>query len=130
MGLGEALKKMCIENAITGVGDRYVMEEIRQRGTILGGEESGHTVFTDHQTTVDGFLASLKLLEIMNIEEGSLSGLKTVMTVFPRVFIKVDVKRKPPLGSLSDVTGAIRQVEKDMNGNGRILVRYSGTQSQ
>jgi phosphoglucosamine mutase len=51
MGLGEALKKMGIENAITGVGDRYVMEEMRQRGAVLGGEESGHTVFTDHQTT-------------------------------------------------------------------------------
>ena len=65
MGLGEALKEMGIENVITGVGDRYVMEEMRKQGAVLGGEESGHTVFLDHQTTGDGMLTALKLLEVM-----------------------------------------------------------------
>jgi phosphoglucosamine mutase len=130
MGLGEALKKMDIENAITGVGDRYVMEEMRQRGAVLGGEESGHTVFLDHQTTGDGLLTALKLLEIMQIENKPLSELKSIMTVFPQVLINVDVKSKPPLESLPDIMAVIKNVEKDLDGKGRVLVRYSGTQPQ
>lgn len=130
MGLGEALKKMDIENVITGVGDRYVMEEMRKQSAVIGGEESGHTVFLDHQTTGDGMLTALKLLEIMSIENKPLSELKKVMTVFPQVLINVDVKSKPPLESLSEVMATIRQVEKELTGKGRVLVRYSGTQSQ
>jgi phosphoglucosamine mutase len=130
MGLGEALKKMGIENVITGVGDRYVMEEMRKQSTVIGGEESGHTVFLDHQTTGDGMLTALKLLEIMSIENKPLSELKKIMTVFPQVLINVDVKSKPPLESLSEVMATIRQVEKELTGKGRVLVRYSGTQSQ
>ena len=130
MGLGEALKEMGIENVITGVGDRYVMEEMRKQGAVIGGEESGHTVFLDHQTTGDGMLTALKLLEIMSIEKKPLSKLKKVMTVFPQVLINVDVKSKPPLETIPEVKAAIRKVEKELNGKGRVLVRYSGTQPQ
>ena len=130
MGLGKALQEMGAENVITGVGDRYVMEEMRKQGAILGGEESGHMVFLEHQTTGDGMLTALKLLEIMSIEKKPLSELKKVMTVFPQVLINVDVKSKPPLESLPGVMAAIRQVEKDLAGKGRVLVRYSGTQPQ
>ena len=130
MGLGEALKEMGIENVITGVGDRYVMEEMRKQGAVIGGEESGHTVFLDHQTTGDGMLTAIKLLEIMSIEKKPLSELKKIMNVFPQVLINVDVKSKPPLESLPAVTAAIRQAEEDLAGKGRVLVRYSGTQPQ
>jgi phosphoglucosamine mutase len=130
IGLGEALKEMGIENVITGVGDRYVMEEMRKQGAIIGGEESGHTVFLDHQTTGDGMLTALKLLEIMAIEKKPLSKLKKVMTVFPQVLINVDVNSKPPLETMPEVKSAIRQVEKELDGKGRVLVRYSGTQPQ
>lgn len=130
MGLGKALQEMGVENVITGVGDRLVMEEMRKRGAVLGGEESGHTVFLEHQNTGDGLLTALKILEIMSIEKKPLSELKKVMTVFPQVLINVDVKSKPPLESLPDVGRAIRQVEKDLAGKGRVLVRYSGTQPQ
>lgn len=130
MGLGEALKEMSIENVITGVGDRYVMEEMRKHGAVLGGEESGHTVFMEHQTTGDGMLTALKLLEVMAMVSKPLSKLKKVMTVFPQVLINVDVKRKPPLETIPEVKAAIRQVEKELNGKGRVLVRYSGTQPQ
>ena len=130
MGLGEALKEMGIENVITGVGDRYVMEEMRKQGAVLGGEESGHTVFLDYQTTGDGLLTALKLLEIMQIENKPLSELKSIMSIFPQVLINVDVKHKPPLESLPAVTAAIRQTEEDLSGKGRVLVRYSGTQPQ
>ena len=130
MGLGEALKKMGIENVITAVGDRYVMEEMRKRGAVLGGEESGHTVFLDHQTTGDGMLTALKLLEVMETKNKPLSELKKVMTVFPQVLINIDVKDKPPLKTIPEVKAAIRQVEKELTGKGRVLVRYSGTQPQ
>jgi phosphoglucosamine mutase len=130
MGLGEALKKMGIENVITGVGDRYVMEAMRKQGAVIGGEESGHTVFLDHQTTGDGILTAIKLLEIMSIEKKPLSELKKVMTVFPQVLINVDVKSKPRLETIPEVEAAIRQVEKELTGKGRVLVRYSGTQPQ
>ena len=130
MGLKETLKEMAVKNVITGVGDRYVMEEMRKWGSVLGGEESGHTVFLEHQTTGDGMLTALKLLEVMANENKPLSKLKMVMTVFPQVLINVDVKSKPSLESLPDVMAAIRKVEQDIDGKGRVLVRYSGTQSQ
>ena len=130
MGLGEALKEMGIENVITGVGDRYVMEEMRNQGAVLGGEESGHTVFLDYQTTGDGMLTALKLLEILATENKPLSELKKVMTVFPQVLINVDVSIKPPLESEPQIEAVIRDVEGDLKGKGRVLVRYSGTQSQ
>ena len=130
IGLGEALKEMGIENVITGVGDRFVMEEMRKQGAVLGGEESGHTVFLEHQTTGDGMLTALKLLEVMAIENKSLSELKTVMTIFPQVLINVDVSSKPPLETIPAVEAAIRYVENELAGKGRVLVRYSGTQQQ
>ena len=130
MGLGEALKKMGIENMITGVGDRYVMEKMRKQGAVLGGEESGHTVFLEDQTTGDGMLTALKLLEVMAMESKPLSELKKVMTVFPQVLINVDVKSKPPLETIPEVLAAIRHVKTELTGKGRVLVRYSGTQPQ
>ncbi len=130
MGLGESLKKEGIKNVITGVGDRYVMEEMHRQGAVLGGENSGHTIFLNHQTTGDGMLTALQLLEIMKTDNTPLSELKTVMTVFPQVLVNVDVASKPPLESLPDVAAVIRNVEESLNGEGRVLVRYSGTQPQ
>ena len=83
------------------------MEEMRKRDAVLGGEESGHTVFLEDQTTGDGMLTALKLLEVMAIKNKPLYELKKVMTVFPQVLINVDVKSKPPLDSLPNVLAAI-----------------------
>jgi phosphoglucosamine mutase len=130
MGLAEALKKLGIENVITGVGDRYVMEEMRKQGAIIGGKESGHTVFLDHQTTGDGMLTALKMLEVMETESKPLSELKKVMKVFKQILINVDFKSKPPLEALPEVMAAIRRVEKDLTRKRRLLMRYSGTQYQ
>jgi phosphoglucosamine mutase len=115
---------------VTAVGNCYVIEEICKQGAVIGGEESGHTVFLDHQTTGDGMLTALKLLEVMAAENNPLSELKKVMNVFPQVLINVDVKSKLPLITFPEVKAAIRQVEKEFNGKGRVLVRYSGTQRQ
>jgi phosphoglucosamine mutase len=130
MGLGKALQNMGIQNEIAGVGDRYVLEKMVATDAVLGGEESGHTVFLNHQTTGDGLLSALTLLQIMVSEKRPLSDLKSVMTIFPQVLINVDVMQKPPLDELPDVQAVIRQVEKELAGKGRVLVRYSGTQPQ
>jgi phosphoglucosamine mutase len=122
-----SLRKIGIENVIIGVGDRYVMEEMRKQGAVLVGEESGHTVFLEHQNTGDRMLTALKLLEVMESEKKPLSELKKVMTIFPQALINVDVRNKLPLDSLPDVMAAIKIVEKELDGKGRVLVRYSGT---
>ena len=97
VGLGVALDKTGISHVTTRVGDRYVMEAMLANGAVLGGEDSGHTVFRDHQTTGDGMLTALKLIEAMLSENKPLSELKSVMTVFPQVLINVEVKSKPEL---------------------------------
>jgi phosphoglucosamine mutase len=130
MGLGLALRQLGIELAVTPVGDRHVVEEMRRLGAVLGGEESGHTVFLSDQTTGDGMLTALKLLEIVATKDSPLSDLRRVMTVFPQVMINVDVTAKPPLDAAPQIRAVINAVEKELDGNGRVLVRYSGTQPQ
>ena len=130
MGFGLAMKELGIKHEITGVGDRYVMEKMVDAGAVLGGEESGHTVYLNHQTTGDGILSALILLGIMVAENKPLSELKSVMTIFPQVLINVEVMHKPPLDELPEVQTVIGQVENELAGKGRVLVRYSGTQPQ
>jgi len=128
MGLKVALKKLGIEYIMTNVGDRYVMEQMISSGSVLGGEDSGHTIFLNHHTTGDGILSALKLIESMKFESKPLSELKKVMRVFPQALINVTVKSKPEISSIPAVQAAIRSVEKDLGEKGRVLVRYSGTQ--
>ena len=130
MGLGLALKEMGIRHKITAVGDRYVTEKMIEAGAVLGGEDSGHIVFLNRQTTGDGILTALKLLEIMVSKDKPLSELKSVMSVFPQVLINVDVGNKPPLDSIPEIETAVRDVDNELAGKGRVLVRYSGTQKQ
>ncbi len=128
MGLGAALKHMGIGHIKAGVGDRYVMQEMRKNGAVLGGEDSGHMIFLNHHTTGDGMLAALKLMEAMQSSGRPLSDLATVMTVFPQCLINVDVKSKPAIETIDEVVRAIETVESKMGEQGRVLVRYSGTQ--
>ncbi len=128
MGLKVALKDLGIEHIMTNVGDRYVMEQMISSGSVLGGEDSGHTIFLDHHTTGDGILSALKLIESMKFESKPLSELKKIMSVFPQALINVTVKSKQKISSMPAVQEAIRSVEKDLGEKGRVLVRYSGTQ--
>jgi phosphoglucosamine mutase len=130
MGFKQALAKMDIDHKTTKVGDRYVMEEMLASGAILGGEDSGHLIFLDHHSTGDGLLAALRLLLAMSDVKRPLSRLSQLMTVFPQVLINVDVKRKPDLNTITAVTDAMTSVEKRLGSEGRVLVRYSGTQPQ
>ena len=129
MGLGKALKEMGIKHMTAKVGDRYVMEKMISSGAVLGGEDSGHMIFLDYLTTGDGILTSLKLIEAMKEESKPLSELCKIMEVFPQVLINVDVERKPDLENVPAIKDAIESVEKRLGEKGRVVVRYSGTQS-
>ncbi len=128
IGLRLALEKLGIEHAAAKVGDRYVMETMRERKACLGGEDSGHIIFLDRHTTGDGMLAALKLLEAVKAENKPLSELANEMTVYPQALVNVPVKERRALETLPDVTRAITEVEQRLGDRGRVLVRYSGTQ--
>jgi len=128
MGLGSSLKRMGIQHEMTQVGDRYVVERMSATGAVLGGEDSGHMIFADFHTTGDGILTALKLIEAMQSQNQSLSELSRVMKVYPQILMNVDVEAKPRIETVPEIVEAIRSVETQLGDNGRVLVRYSGTQ--
>jgi phosphoglucosamine mutase len=130
IGLERALRTAGGQVVRTQVGDRYVVEEMRKHGYNLGGEQSGHLVFLDHATTGDGIVAALRVLAIMAREQRPLSELAQVMTRTPQVLINTAVDKKVPLDSLPDVQRMIADIEKKLGEDGRVLVRYSGTESK
>ncbi len=128
MGLGIALEDRDIKNIKAKVGDRYVLESMIHSGAVLGGEDSGHMILLDHQTTGDGILTALKLIEALKNDSKPLSELSRIMDVFPQVLINVEVNNKPDISSMPKLTETIKAAEKNLAGKGRVLVRYSGTQ--
>jgi phosphoglucosamine mutase len=128
MGLTVALNGFGVEQSVTQVGDRHVMETMRSQGAVLGGEDSGHLIFLDHHTTGDGILSALQLLSAMTYFREPLSTLAGLMTVFPQTLLNVPVKRKPDLKTLQEVKERIEAVERALGDMGRVLVRYSGTE--
>jgi phosphoglucosamine mutase len=104
------------------------METMRTEGAALGGEDSGHMIFAEHHTTGDGILAALMLVETIQDQAKPLSELKTIMTPFPQRLINVPVKIKPRLEAVPEIEDAISESEKELGDNGRVLVRYSGTE--
>jgi phosphoglucosamine mutase len=129
MGLASLFKDKGIGHTMSQVGDRYVMQEMTKTGSILGGEDSGHIIFSDIQTTGDGMLTALKLIQFMKEESKPLSELSKIMTVFPQILINVNVSEKPELDNVPEIFEAIRYAENILKEKGRVLVRYSGTQS-
>ena len=128
LGLGVALKQMQINHETAPVGDRYVMERMIACGAVLGGEDSGHMIFGAYHTTGDGLLTALKLIEAMQTENKPLSELSNIMTAYPQVLINVEINAKPAIETVPQILAAIRSVESDLREQGRVLVRYSGTQ--
>ena len=129
MGLKITLNKMGITHVQANVGDRYVLEKMIATGAVLGGEDSGHLIFLDHHRTGDGLLAAMKLIEAVKAEAKPLSELAGVMPVFPQILLNVEVKSKPDMETVPSIREAIRAVETSLGQEGRVLVRYSGTQS-
>jgi phosphoglucosamine mutase len=130
IGLERAMREAGGKLVRTQVGDRYVVEEMRKSGYNLGGEQSGHIVFLDHATTGDGVVAALRVLAIMAREGRPLSELARVMTRMPQVLVNIAVDRKVPLDQLPVVGRMIVDVERELGEDGRVLVRYSGTETK
>jgi phosphoglucosamine mutase len=128
LGLKIACRRHMLNHHTSNVGDRYVLEDMIRLGGVLGGEESGHMIFLDHHTTGDGIITAMQVVASMVRTGKRLSELAAVMDVFPQKLVNVKVKRKPRLDTVPEIRQAIRQVEMELGDEGRVLVRYSGTQ--
>jgi phosphoglucosamine mutase len=129
LGLRIACKRYGFKHHAAKVGDRYVLEDMQRLGAIIGGEESGHMIFLEHHTTGDGILTAMQLLAAMIKTGQPLSELAKLMDVFPQKLINVDVKSKPPVETVPEIVEAIKVAEAELGEEGRVLVRYSGTQN-
>lgn len=127
-GLELSMAKAGITLVRTPVGDRYLLERMQADGYNFGGEQSGHFIFLDHNTTGDGLISSLQVLSLMKRSQQPLSELAKAMSKVPQLLVNVKVTRKPALDSIPDIERAMRESERRLNGCGRVVVRYSGTE--
>ena len=128
IGLELALRESGIELVRCPVGDKYVMEEMLKRGLSIGGEQSGHVIFSDHLFTGDGIATSLNVLRVMAETGRELADLASELVTYPQVLLNVRVREKKDLRSIPAIAGAMERVEGRLAGQGRLLVRYSGTE--
>lgn len=128
LGLTIACKKYGFKHHASKVGDRYVLEDMLRLDAVVGGEESGHMIFLDHHTTGDGILTAMQLIAAMLKTGKPLSELARLMDIFPQKIINVPAKNKPDISTVPQVVEIVEQVKKELGENGRVLVRYSGTQ--
>lgn len=128
-GVVKYLESHGIEVFLSKVGDRYVIQDMLTNKAFLGGEQSGHMIFLEHNTTGDGIVCALQILRIMIESESTLSDLASCVPKFPQTLVNVPVSKKPPLGQLKGVQKAILAVEAELADQGRVLVRYSGTEN-
>jgi phosphoglucosamine mutase len=128
IGLELALKESNIEMIRCSVGDKYVMEEMLNRGLSLGGEQSGHVIFSDHLFTGDGLATSLNVLRVMADTGRELKDLASELVTYPQVLVNVRVRERKDLASVPAVADVMKRVEEQLAGQGRLLVRYSGTE--
>jgi phosphoglucosamine mutase len=112
----------------TPVGDKYVLEEMIRRDAKLGGEQSGHVIFRDYATTGDGMLTALRILETCARQNATLDELSADLTVYPQLLVNIRVRERKPLDQLPRVQDEIRACESALDGSGRVLVRFSGTE--
>ena len=128
IGLEIALRDRGIEMIRTAVGDKYVMEEMLKRGLALGGEQSGHIIFSDHLFTGDGLATALNVLRIMADTGRELASLAAALVTYPQVLVNVRVREKADYMQVPAIADTMKKVEEGLAGNGRLLVRYSGTE--
>jgi len=128
LGLERAMQQAGGKLLRAAVGDRYVMEKMIEGGYNLGGEQSGHLIFLDHNTTGDGLISALQIFTIMKQTRKSLSELAACMKTYPQVLVNVKVKERRDLESIPGIAERMIEIEKKLEGTGRLLVRYSGTE--
>jgi phosphoglucosamine mutase len=129
MGLEAALRRSGIKMLRAPVGDKYVLEEMLATGAALGGEQSGHILFTGRSTTGDGLLTALLLLDILHRSGQTLAQLTADLKTFPQIIVNVRVREKRPLDQIPTVTAAIAAAEAALADSGRVVIRYSGTEA-
>jgi phosphoglucosamine mutase len=129
MGLEAALKRSGIQMLRAPVGDKYVLEQMLATGAALGGEQSGHIIFSGRSTTGDGLLTALLLLDVVHRSGKSLAELTADLKVFPQVIVNVKVREKRPLDTIPAVAAAILAAEQELADSGRVVIRYSGTEA-
>ena len=129
VALDNAMQKRGINVVRTAVGDRYVIQSMRDGHFNLGGEQSGHLIFLDHNTTGDGILGALQILSIMMQENKPLSDLKTIFTPLPQILLNVEVKEKRDFSIIPEISRAIARCERELGKHGRLVIRYSGTEN-
>jgi phosphoglucosamine mutase len=130
MGVEIALKKAGIRMLRANVGDKYVLEEMLKTGATLGGEQSGHIIFRDgNATTGDGLLTALRVMDVIARSRKSLAELVSDLKVFPQKIQNVRVREKVPFAQVPQIRRAIEAAERELDGNGRVVVRYSGTEA-
>ncbi len=127
-GLDEAVKKSGGKVVRTGVGDRYVIKEMRKHGYNLGGEQSGHFIFHDHITTGDGIISAVQLLRIIREKNQPLSELRKVMSKFPQAQRNIRVAKKLPVDEIAGAADIVKETESELGDEGRVMLRYSGTE--
>ncbi|MDP3090741.1 MAG: phosphoglucosamine mutase [Nitrospira sp.] len=127
-GLELCMAKAGVTLLRTPVGDRYLLERMLAEGYNFGGEQSGHFIFLDHNTTGDGLISALQMISLMKRTGKPLSELAQAMSAVPQILLNIKVKQKPKLESVPEIDRAIRESERRLNGSGRVLVRYSGTE--
>ncbi len=128
VGLELAMRKFGIEVMRTDVGDKHVVEAMRSHGLNLGGEQSGHIIHLDHSTTGDGCVAALNVLAVMTEEKTKLSDLKRTMVDVPQILINTRVSRRKELDQIPGYNSLVTRIQNELNGDGRIFVRFSGTE--
>lgn len=129
IGLEMALKSRGIELVRTAVGDKYVLAELLSSGSTIGGEQSGHVIFPEQSLVGDGMMTASYLLEAIKENGIAFSAMTAGFKQFPQVLVNVEVKEKPPFESVSEIAAASREVEGELVGKGRLLLRYSGTEN-
>jgi phosphoglucosamine mutase len=127
-GLRQTFDSLNINYKEADVGDRNVLELMQEAGSMLGGEQSGHVIFLNHHTTGDGIVSALQLVKILCESKKKVSDLASIMTLAPQKLINIDVTSKPPIEDVQEIMAAIKTAEAELGDQGRVLVRYSGTQ--
>jgi phosphoglucosamine mutase len=128
--MDEALRREGISVLRTGVGDRMVLEMLREKGLSFGGENSGHLIFAEHATTGDGIVSALRVCRMMKESGKTLAELAAVMDEYPSTLLNLPVREKPPLENLPKLQATIAAAEAEFGNHGRQLIRYSGTEKK
>lgn len=128
LGLHDAMRKHGIRIEVTDVGDRYVIDAMRKGGHSLGGEKSGHLIFHNHATTGDGIIGALQVMRTMKEEGKTLAQLAECMIEYPQTLVSMQVKEKKPIHEVPVLVAAIKACEDELKADGRVIVRYSGTE--